>query len=509
MDRLVQALPDCSAYALLRSLVEADDWLPSALGRVSVEHVVTDSRDVVPGDVFVALSGLETDGRRFIGNAVAAGAVLVLQPGDEFDIREDDGYWLASVPDLSRHLLPLLQLRYSNAASVTLLAVTGTNGKSSITQYVAQLATELGYGCGVIGTVGNGVWPHLSPTRNTTPGIAVMYRVLDEFARHGARFAAVEVSSHGLDQGRVDGLKFAVVALTNLTQDHLDYHGDMESYFLAKRRLFTDFGVRNALVNADDEYGQRLMSDLAPELPIFPVTSSVPVASGDACVGWSLDGYGDFGMKAQIRSPWGERQFDLPLIGDFNLANTAMAIGMLASQGVSFDALVEAAERLRPVAGRMELFCRTESPTVVLDFAHTPDALKNVLQSLARWSKPITLVYGCGGDRDRSKRPLMTEIALKHAQTVILTDDNPRYEDPDQIWADALSVEGTERIHCEHNRQLAIEYAVSIARSNELIVIAGKGHEDYQDICGEKLPFSDLNVLNELGYRRAGEECDR
>ena len=502
----------CTLRGLLDVL--SKEWeieLPKELDTLEIGHVVTDSRDVSSGDVFVALAGSETDGQQFIPMAVSAGASAIFQIAEVASITTVDGCWYVKIPCLPQHLLSLLQYRYPDASNLSLLGVTGTNGKSSITQYVAQLATALGYPCGVVGTVGNGIWPNLVPTRNTTPGLAVMYRVLDEFAREGARFAAVEVSSHGLDQGRVNGLRVSSAALTNLTQDHLDYHGDMESYYQAKRRLFTDFGISNALINTGSEYGQRLLVELDSSIRVISVDSVGAQLNPDIDTGssvrWSLLDFSDQGMQVHLSTPWGDEEFQLPLIGDFNLANTAQAIAMLACEGLNFGQLVEAASTLRPVAGRMELFSRKDSPGVVLDFAHTPDALDNVLRSLSLWNKPIFVVFGCGGDRDREKRPLMTAAALRYGATVILTDDNPRFEDPDQIWADALQIEGAERVKCEHDRRLAIEGAITQAPSEGLVLIAGKGHEDYQDIQGRKRPFSDLAVLENLGYQRVGEKC--
>lgn len=478
-----------------------------ALGDVSFRHLVTDSRDVRSGDAFLALPGSSADGRQFIPKAITQGATVILEPCGSAVIEQLEGCVRIGLPNLLEQLPEMLHWRYDQARQVRLLAVTGTNGKSSVTQYIAQLASAQGLSCGVIGTTGNGVWPNLQPTRNTTPGLDVMLRILDGWARSGVDLAAVEVSSHGLEQGRVQGLAFAAAALTNLTQDHLDYHGDMESYYQAKRLLFTDYGIQTAFINADDAYGQRLLFELPAS--VKPVVFNETGTGGDLaseCWSWSNVAFGLHGIEARLSYPGESQTIHLPLIGGFNIANAVLAIAMLSTLPLNTRELLSAARHLTPVAGRMELLTCPDKPAVVLDFAHTPDALENVLAALEQWQLPVSLVFGCGGDRDRSKRPLMMQVALASAHRVWLTDDNPRYEDPDQIWADALAVDGTEAVICQHDRALAIQQAITQTPLDGLVVVAGKGHETVQEIQGQHIPFSDFQVLAELGYRRMGEQ---
>ncbi len=515
MDALMPDLPRLTLGELLASTPGEgvssmlSDALPDTLARIEIRHLVTDSRDLHVGDAFIALPGATMDGRQFVQSALGQGAAVVLIGGDTFSVQPvsqgDDPVcadgWVVAVPDIGACLIHWLKCRYVAAQTVALIAVTGTNGKSSVTQYIAQLATDLGTPCGVIGTLGNGVWPQLNPTRNTTPGLPIVYRALDDMARQGVTLAAVEVSSHGLDQGRVAGFQFDVAVLTNLTQDHLDYHGTMAHYAATKKRLFTDYDVKTALINIDDRYGQTLVDDGLPG-------NVLTFAQGDhvsASLRWTAGRLASSGMTGQLASPWGSEPLQVSLVGQFNLSNVTAAIGSLASMGLPFSGLVDSARRLRPVNGRMELYVHDSLPAVVVDFAHTPDALDNVLGALSALGSSISLVYGCGGDRDRTKRPLMTRIALAYADSVWLTDDNPRYEDPEQIWQDALDVDGSDTIHRVHDRADALREAIRQADFGSLVVVTGKGHEDYQEINGEKLPHSDPLTLRELGYSPVGE----
>lgn len=497
-----------SGVMRLGAMVGPELFVPPEWDR-EFSHIVTDSRDVQSGDLFVVRGSRQAERQTFVANAIAAGAVAVLEEGPIGFRCEAGGVPVFVSPDLSRYLTTWLQRRYAAAMQMPLLAVTGTNGKSSTVQYAAQLVTALGQRCGVIGTTGNGVWPQLTATRNTTPDLATTLRCLEFMQEQGASVVAMEVSSHGIDQGRIAGLSFVGAAITNVTQDHLDYHGDMDSYLATKARLFHDYSLQQALFNIDDE---RVAGLLKGE----PLAAPVLTLSSRAMDGRDLEQEADIRirvvaleprcMRANLVTPWGQAELLVPLIGEFNLTNAVMAISLLAMAGFDFDALVAAATSLRPVAGRMEVYVREQSPAVVVDFAHTPDALTTILKALQPWNCPLTLVYGCGGERDRSKRPLMTAAALAGAHQVWLTDDNPRHEDPDRIWSDALAVDGSERIHCEHDREVAISRALDACPVNGLVIVAGKGHENYQEIAGVKRPYSDASVLLEMGYRRAGSE---
>lgn len=487
----------------LSQMVMPELFIPPEWDR-EFSQVVADSRDVQPGDVFIARRGLKSHGEAHIATAIAQGAVAVLAEG-ELGFRCEQSPHFSAVPvffssDIAACLTSWLHRRYASVADMMLTAVTGTNGKSSVTQYMAQLAGFCAVPYGVLGTLGNGVWPDLHPSRNTTADLSVILRDLQRMQDAGVKAAALEVSSHGLTQQRVAGLNFGVAVLTNLTQDHLDYHGSMADYFAAKRQLFVAHAVRAALINIDDDYGRKLTVDRNVAAKIITYG-----ASQQADVRYSAMSMQARGMQAWLDTPWGSGLLVLPLIGEFNLANATAAIAALALQGFDFNQLLKAAQKLEPVAGRMELYVKANAPLAVVDFAHTPDALLNVLQALKPWNKKITTVFGCGGDRDRSKRPLMAQVAAAQADIVWLTDDNPRSEDPQQIFADVLNTENSGDFYCEHDRSVAIAQALDMTAADGIVVIAGKGHEQYQDIQGVKLPYSDAAVLLQLGYRKAGQ----
>lgn len=466
-----------------------------------INDIVTDSRDVKRGDLFIARVGRDNHGERFIEAAIQSGASAVValgEPGFRCGIL---GVPIFSTPDLLEHLNDWLHRAYKETAQLNLMAVTGTNGKSSVTQYIAQMLAQLSVECGLLGTLGNGIWPHLAETRNTTADLSIVLRHLNSMAEQSVKYAALEVSSHGIDQRRIEGIDFKVAVLTNLTRDHLDYHGSMEAYFEAKRRLFVGDNIGAALINIDDGYGRRLAADKDVTVPMFTYGRSEK-----ADVRYHDIELTARGMTATLTTPWGEANIALPLIGEFNLANATAAIAVLAIQGFPFNSLVAAAETLQSVAGRMEVYVKDNAPLAIVDFAHTPDALDNVLNALKPWKKNISLVFGCGGERDRTKRPIMAVIAQAHATQVWLTDDNPRGESSDQIFADVLAADGSENFYCIHDRRTAIEQALAKTDNDGILVITGKGHEAYQEIAGVRHAYSDADVLMAQGYHKAGGE---
>lgn len=483
----------------LSQLIVNDFYLPLEWDR-EFNHIVTDTRQLKQGDLFIARQGLAEHGAKYIDQAIELGAVAVLVEG-EMGFESKDSPFFPRVPvfyaeEVATCLPQWLARRYP-AATMNLIAVTGTNGKSSTSQYIAQLAALCEQPCAVLGTLGNGIWPNLQETTNTTADLAVIRRQLDHYHEQGVGLAALEVSSHGLVQQRVTGLSFSVAIMTNLSQDHLDYHGSMDAYLAAKKQLFTEYGVQHALINIDDEYGQQLAADSS-----ITAAKLTYGAHASADVRYQLLAFDNNGLHAEVRSPWGTTQLVLPLMGEFNVANAVAAISALALQGYDFLMLCDKAQQLHPVAGRMELYQKAGAPLAVIDFAHTPAALINVLQALQPWQRPLTTVFGCGGDRDRSKRPLMMQAALAHSNSVWLTDDNVRFEDPQQIFADALAAgQPTAQVH---DRQQAITEAIAACAANGIVLIAGKGHEAYQDIQGVKHSYSDKAVLLSLGYQLIG-----
>ena len=487
----------------LSQLVGNDMYMPPEWDR-EFNHISIDSRSIEKGDLFIALPGVREHGEQYINTAIEKGAVAVLAAG-EMSFRCEQSSHFASVPvffaeEVERCLPQWIQNRYA-VNSMQLVAVTGTNGKSSVTQYIAQLAQQCAEPCAVFGTLGNGLWPELKATKNTTSDLVTLTKELYELKLAGVNLAALEVSSHGLVQQRVAGMAFQTAVMTNLSQDHLDYHGNMEDYFAAKKQLFTDYSLQNALINIDDEYGQALAADSAVQGKVITYGKH-----SDAQVRCTLLAFDKSGMHAELKTPWGVAQLVLPLMGGFNLVNATAAIAVLALQGMDFNRLCKAAQKLRPVNGRMEVYTKADSPVVVVDFAHTPEALRNVLKALQPWQRAITTVFGCGGDRDRGKRPLMLAVAKELSEQVWLTDDNPRYEDPAQIFNDLLAGAGVNAssINTEHNRTIAITQALAATKESNIVLIAGKGHETYQDIKGKKIPYNDGQFLMEQGYQRLG-----
>ncbi len=455
-----------------------------------------DSRMVRKGDIFVACQGEYADGRNFIPDALANGASFVFWD-------DDGGFVWPSEWRVPNQGIRNLKVRagmlaaevYGNlAGGLNVWGVTGTNGKTSITQWLAQAADLLGSKTAVIGTVGNGFWGRLQETDHTTPDAVSVQSLLYRFRRQGAGNVAMEVSSHGLDQSRVNGVPFQTAVFTNLTRDHLDYHGNMDAYGETKSRLFYWQGLRHALVNTDDGFGLALAGRLKSDLPGLTVygygfSKSADIRIADFSAG--LDG-----MHLTLATPWGEGRVDTRLLGRFNAQNLAACVGVLCSAGYALRDAADVLARIRPAAGRMDCMMNEGRPLVVVDYAHTPDALEKALAAL-REIKPagadLWCVFGCGGNRDKGKRPLMGAAAVRGADKVVVTSDNPRMEAPEEIIADILAaVPSPECV--EPDRAAAIRYAVGRAAAGDIVLIAGKGHETYQDVLGRKLHFSDFET---------------
>jgi UDP-N-acetylmuramoyl-L-alanyl-D-glutamate--2,6-diaminopimelate ligase len=466
---------------------------------VAVSGLTADSRALGDGDLFLAYPGEHADGRAHIGQAIAEGAAAVLWERDGFAW---DPAW--RVPNLPvEHLRslagPLAAEVYGHPSErLWMVGVTGTNGKTSTSQWIAQGLEARATKTAVIGTLGLGFPGALVPNLNTTPDAVVLQQTLKRLADEGAEAAAIEVSSIGLDQGRVNGVAFDVALFTNLSRDHLDYHGSMEAYAQAKMRLFDMPGLEHAVLNLDDALGVRIAQRLAHAGPAR-VGYSVAVGAGrrSGLEHW-LEArdivFGDRGLAFTLDGSWGVARIEAPLVGRFNVANVLGVLGVLLVSGVPVDAAARIASEFEPVVGRMQRLGGDGLPTVVVDYAHTPDALDKVLGAVADLARTrggrLVCLFGCGGDRDRGKRPLMAQAASRHADFVIVTSDNPRSEDPEAIIAEILPglAVGYQAIM---DRRAAIRVAIAEASSADVIVLAGKGHEPYQEIRGERIPFSD------------------
>ncbi len=472
------------------------------LPALSVRSLATDSRAVRRGDTFLAWPGEAQDGRRYIGQAIAKGAASVLwdtAPGFRWNAR-----WRVphrGVPQLRRHAGALAHAVYGEPSTrLWTVGITGTNGKTSCSQWVAQALTRAGRRCAAIGTLGYGTPGRLKPTPNTTPDAVWLHRTLAGLARRGTRAVSLEVSSIGLVQDRVAGVAFDVALFTNLTRDHLDYHGTMARYRAAKALLFDAPTLRYAVVNFDDPSGVAFARKARRRgitvLGYGFARGRRPQLAGS---GLTADARG---VRFEVTTPWGKARVASPLLGRFNAANLLGVLGVLLASGVGLRKAVQLLGKLAPVPGRMQTAGGGRRPLVVVDYAHSPDALEQVLRALGELTPGdarLICVFGCGGERDRGKRPLMGRIAARLADRVYVTSDNPRGEDP---WDILLDIDRgirkfREAVTYDPDRRRAIREAIAEARRGDIVLIAGKGHERYQEIAGVRRPFSDLAVARQ------------
>lgn len=449
--------------------------------------ITADSRKVQPGALFLAYPGVHNDGRSYIAQAIQAGAAAVVWESRDFAWNPAWNIANAGVSGLKEQVSDIAADYYGHPSrKLNMVGVTGTNGKTSVSQWIAQALTAIGQKTAVIGTIGNGFVDAQHEASNTTPDAILLQGMLADFAGQGAGAVAMEVSSHGLHQGRVNGVAFDVAVLTNLSRDHLDYHETMEEYAAAKELLFTWPGLRMSVINADDVFGQRIAGKLnAQAKPLL----TYGITKGDVrAVSLQLHQHG---LTMQVTTPQGNALVNAPVLGRFNAYNVLAVLGALLALNVDLQEAVAAIAEIKPVAGRMQQFGGNGKPLVVVDYAHTPDALEKVLATLREQATgKLTCVFGCGGDRDAGKRPLMGAVAASLADSVIVTSDNPRSEDPAAIIAQIVG--GIDKpCLTELDRAAAIRQAVQSARSGDIVLVAGKGHEDYQEIAGVKTPFRD------------------
>jgi UDP-N-acetylmuramoyl-L-alanyl-D-glutamate--2,6-diaminopimelate ligase len=466
---------------------------------LAVTGLVQDSREVKPGDAFVAIAGFGAHGLNFVDAARGAGAAAILYeppapadlpaPGDAIPVQGLRARMGAMADQFHGH----------PSAAMTTVGVTGTNGKTSTVQLLAQAWTLRGQAAGTIGTLGAGVWPKIVPTGFTTPLVLRLHELLAELRDEGAAAVAMEVSSHALDQGRVDGVHFDVAVFTNLTRDHLDYHGDMASYGAAKAKLFDWPGLRAATVNLDDAFGRELFRAVGGKVRVVGFSSRGAPGAAVRAEDVVLDAGGigfllhAGGQAHPVRSP---------LLGRFNVDNLLGVAATLFALGMAPALVAETLSQLQPVDGRMNRLGGdiaedgTARPLVVVDYAHTPDALEQALSSLrGHAAGRLACVFGCGGERDTGKRPQMAAIAERLADRVIVTDDNPRGEDGDAIVADILAgFAEPSRVRVQRDRAAAIAQAIAEAGPGDVVLVAGKGHEPYQEVKGVRHPFDDAEV---------------
>ncbi len=456
---------------ILKNIIKTDTT-------VEVSGLSLNTKTINKGDVFVALQGEKNHGVEFIEDAIEKGCIAVLVDGKDFDCKVPS----IRVDNLKAHLSTLAQNFYTSAKNVDLIAVTGTNGKTSVSHYISQLLDFMEIDNGVIGTLG--MTKTQNKSINTTPDIFSIYSTLEEYSSNKVNIAVIEASSHALMQGRLEGLSFSQGIFTNLTQDHLDYHGTMDNYREAKGKLFQDNFSKKAIINRDDENHQYFLDTSSDKDPITFGIDDLEFYKNSAN-----------GFICQLN----DYVFELPLVGEFNLSNAIAAYNSLKCLGFSDDQIIPCLAKLSPPPGRMQQLANSN---IWIDYAHTPDALDNALSTL-RTHYPefsIRVIFGCGGDRDKGKRQMMGKIASENADSIILTNDNPRSEDPQSIIDDILAGTKVENdVQVILDRGNAIHSAIQSLGEEEALLIAGKGHETSQVIGTRTLPFSDIEVaLNAL-----------
>jgi len=466
---------------------------------VPIEDIVFDSRKVKPGALFVAIKGVHQDGHAHVKAAIQSGARAVMV---QEDVRMDS-VTIIRVPDTLKALSPIAVRFWGNPSqSLRMIGITGTNGKTTTSYLIEAIFAAAGWATGVMGTINYRFGSSMTPAPNTTPFASELQRFLGQVVEQGGKACVMEVSSHALELGRVEGVDFDTAVFTNLTQDHLDFHKTMDAYAAAKAKLFTSLNPQSAksfpkqaVINADDPWAEKMVA--AARVPIWRYRLHGPAdlfAKNLICDAT--------GSRFELHSPRGTQPVKSPLLGDYNVMNALAAAGAALSQNVSLEHVVRGLETISGVPGRMERLASPKGFTVVVDYAHTEDALRQVMTAL-RKLKPrrLVTVFGCGGDRDRTKRPLMGEAAAQLSDDVIVTSDNPRSEDPSRI---ALDVEvGVRRVRSEGyeiilDRQEAIRKAFSLAQSGDIVLIAGKGHENYQILSDKTISFDDREVAQRL-----------
>ena len=464
--------------------------------------VADDSRAVQRGDIFLAYPGAKADGRRFIGDALARGAVAVLwEEGGEFAWNPEWRCVHCAVSDLRRLAGPLAHAVYGwPCERLSLIALTGTNGKTTVSQWLGRAHPRR---CATIGTLGAGFVDALEDGMLTTPQAPVLARYLARFANVGAQACAIEASSVGIEEGRLDGARVDVAVFTNLTRDHLDYHGTMEAYAAAKAKLFSWPRLRLAVLNLDDPYGQQLAAECTAQRIIgytqHGASGAPAVVAAEAVIETPA------GLRFRLVLPNGRAEVETGLLGRYNVANLLAVAAVLFDAGLKAGEIAERLAALESPPGRLEKIGGVNEPLIVVDYAHTPDALANALQALRGVASArgagLAVVFGCGGDRDPGKRPQMGEVAARLADRVVLTSDNPRSESPESILAQIAA--GAPAAQIIADRAEAIRDSVLNAHPADVILLAGKGHEPYQEIAGERRPFSDLGEASAaLALRR-------
>ncbi|MGQ3888186.1 UDP-N-acetylmuramoyl-L-alanyl-D-glutamate--2,6-diaminopimelate ligase [Legionella sp. CNM-1927-20] len=471
-------------------------WIKTSLPELDILGLHNDSRKISKGFLFCAYPGVTTDGRMYIDQAIKAGAIAILyEPKDYTPPNKVTAITWIPFPNLAQHLAAIANRFYEEPSKkLHLTGVTGTNGKTTIAYQLAQAHQLLGNQAAYIGTIGQGRVENLIPLDNTTPDGICLQNLFSTYLHSGIKHVCMEVSSHALAQQRVDEVNFEQAIFTNLTLDHLDYHQTMDAYAAAKARLFSYTSLKTAILNYDDDYSKFMQAHLNPACKC--ITYGLNKGSDIQALDWQVTMEG---TSITIHSAWGQARLKIRTLGYFNIYNALAVFTSLLAWGYPIEKITPIMAELSPAPGRMEVVIH--EPCIVVDYAHTPDALENVLKTLNHLKEGrLIVVFGCGGDRDKLKRPIMGAIATRHADIAIITSDNPRTEDPEQIITEinqGITTNGAD-VYRITDRKLAIGKAISLAGSKDIILIAGKGHEDYQQIGHIKYPFSDQLIVKQM-----------
>ena len=500
---------------LLEGFVD-DAFIDKCRG-VTINALVQDHRKARSGNLFIAHQGYNTHGLLYAQDAVAKGVTVVLWDGDLENRNEildsiSNKVHCIQCDDL-KFKVGSIASRYYEQPSLALnvIGVTGTDGKTSIAHFLAQCLDAHDVHCGVLGTLGNGFINDLHPTGLTTVDALLVHKTLADIQQSNAKHVVMEVSSHGLDQGRVNGVAFTTAVFSNLATDHLDYHGTLDNYAAAKRRLFFTPGLGSAVINLDDDYGRKLAKEVREHVCVWGYSLEKDISAYKDCADYFINAKKvepfELGSHLTVSTPRGEFSFDIPLLGRFNVSNAMAVLSTLLLTEIPLEDAVSSLTAMHSVDGRVEIIAEENKPVVVVDYAHTEQGLTAVCQSLRdHFNGDVWCVFGCGGDRDRSKRPLMAKAVEKYADRIIVTTDNPRHENPQSIINEVLTgFSSLDNVEAILDRRQAIDIAITNAQPGDVVLLAGKGHETSQIVGDVHIAFDDRRVAREfLAARESG-----
>lgn len=500
---------------LLEGFIE--DELIDQCRDIRINALVQDNRKARSGNLFIAHQGFNTHGLLYAQDAVDKGVSVVLWDGD-VEGRDEILNLIASKVtcihcENLKFKVGAIASRFYDQPSLSLnvIGVTGTDGKTSIAHFLAQCLDAYDVHCGVLGTLGNGFVNDLHPTGMTTADALLVQKTLSDIHHAGARHVVMEVSSHGLDQGRVSGVAFTTAVFSNLGSDHLDYHGTTDAYGAAKKRLFYTPGLGAAVINLDDEFGRALAREVRDQVCVWGYSQQADISAYQDCADYFVHALDiepfELGYHLRVKTPKGAGHFDIPLLGRFNVSNALAVLATLLVSHFSFDKAATSLSSMHPVDGRVQIIAEPDKPVVVVDYAHTEQGLRAVCQSMREhFQGNMWCVFGCGGDRDRGKRPLMAKVAEQYADRIIVTTDNPRHEDPQAIISEIMAgFSSTDNVEAVLDRRQAIDIAISNAQPGDVVLLAGKGHETSQIVEDIHIAFDDRRVAREcLAARDSG-----